>query len=106
MWTYGFQQDKISCNWCNYNYCVVNFRKVGYYDGVNPGTIDAKSYYGCYDMTGNLKEWTSSIYSGSNHVVRGGDWYDPEIRCRITYRRGSAPSNRSYYTGFRLVLDY
>ncbi len=67
---------------------------VGYYDGSNHGgyqTQDAKSYYGCYDMSGNLMEycndWYSSTYyssspgsnptgpcSGQYRVLRGGHW--------------------------------
>ena len=79
---------------------------VGNFNGTG-GKEDAKSYYGCYDMSGNLFEWTSSIYSGSSRVIRGGDFYNGAMYCAVTYRNFShAPSYRHSLLGFRLVLDF
>ncbi len=113
-WTYGFQQDTISCVWCNYysaspGYCVGNPTEVGHYNGTN-GTNNAKSFFGCYDMSGNVWEWTSSCYSGSppscSRVLRGGSWYYNAAVCTTTYRSGDdAPTSRDDYYGFRLALD-
>ena len=102
---YGFHSDTIDCSWCNYNNCVGVPTEVGHYDGTD-GTQDAKSYYGCYDMSGNVFEWTSSIYSVSYRVIRGGGWIYYEYYCRVSYRYDLNPSVRSYCLGFRLALDF
>ena len=103
LWTYGFQQDIISCDWCNYAVCVGHPSVVGYYDGVNSGTNDAKSCYGCYDMTGNVSEWTSSIRGDGTRDVRGGNyvWGNSEVTERGAYY----PWFRGTNVGFRLVRN-
>ena len=99
LWTYGFQSDSIDCNRCNYNNCVGSPTMVGSYDPY-------KSYYGCSDMSGNLHEWTSSIYSGDSRVIRGGLWSDGAPYVTVTYRKSDTPLNLIYdIIGFRLVLD-
>jgi hypothetical protein len=101
---YGFHQDTISCPWCNYNSCYGGPLSVGSFNGTG-GKNNAYSYYGCYDMSGNVWEWTSSIYSGDNRVIRGGDWGNDATGCRCTYRHNVAPSFRNGSIGFRLVLN-
>jgi formylglycine-generating enzyme required for sulfatase activity len=103
---YGFHQDTIDCTWCNYRpagYCVGDTTSVGSYDGTG-GRQDAHSYYGCYDMSGNVWEWTSEV-SGSYRVIRGGAWGASATYCQCTYRDNGTPSYRSGNVGFRLVLD-
>lgn len=103
---YGFHEDSLSCPWCNYNpssYCIGTTTPVGYYDGTG-GRENAKSYYGCYDMSGNVLEWTSEV-SGSSRVIRGGAWSNPADSCQCAFRNGYPPSNREDNLGFRLVLD-
>ena len=100
---YGFHQDTIDCPWCNYNNCVGGPTEVGHYDGTG-GTNDAKSYYGAYDMSGNVWEWTSGI-EGSNGVLRGGAWYNSAASCQASFRSAISPGSRYDDIGFRLVLD-
>jgi hypothetical protein len=101
---YGFHRDSIDTSWCNYNNFYEGPLPVGSFNGTG-GKEDAKSYYGCYDMSGNLWEWTSSIYSGSNRVKRGGAWNHVADYCRTSVRIPYSPSNRYSSVGFRLVLD-
>ena len=105
LWIYGFHRDSIDTTWANYDQVYSGPTEVGYFNGVNAGTNHAQSYYGCYDMSGNLWEWTSSIYSGSNRVLRGGDWSSNASYCRVAYRNFKSPSIRTFYYGFRLLLD-
>ena len=79
--------------------------------------------YGLYHMTGNVAEWTQSIYrtynrqrpyvddDDRNHdempgerVVRGGSWYTASIAVLyIPYRENFRPHVETPYLGFRIV---
>ena len=94
---------------------------VGYYDGTNHGgyqTQMARSYYGCYDMSGNAWEWchdrhSSTYYSsspesnptgattGSSLVLRGGGWNKFPHLSRSANRDSHSPGGREFYNGFR-----
>lgn len=79
--------------------------------------------YGLYHMTGNVAEWTASIYRAYNRnnpyvdddnrnrdethgerVLRGGSWYTASIAVLyIPYRENFRPEVQAPYLGFRLV---
>ncbi len=79
--------------------------------------------YGVYHMTGNVAEWTQSLYrvynreqkyvddDDRNHddmngerVLRGGSWYTASIAVlNIAYRENFKPEVQTPYLGFRVV---
>ncbi|MEW6104039.1 MAG: SUMF1/EgtB/PvdO family nonheme iron enzyme [bacterium] len=69
-----------------------------------------KSIYGCYDMAGNVSEWTDSKWPSSdeNPILKGGNWYD---NCEPYYARSSyryydySPHYNSIGIGFRCIKD-
>jgi formylglycine-generating enzyme required for sulfatase activity len=100
---YGFHRNTIDCPWANYNNCFVELLPVGSFNGTS-GKNNAKSFYGCYDMSGNLWEWTSGI-EGEDSVVRGGTWDSPAEECTTLSRQSAPPEERYDVVGFRLVRE-
>jgi len=58
------------------------------------------SPYGCYDMAGNVWEWTSG---NDNKMLRGGSWYVTQDNARCADRDNSRPVFRGGSIGFRCV---
>jgi len=70
---------------------------------VEPGSYpDDQSPYGVSDMAGNVSEWTSSLDSSGNPVIRGGNFgnFSADVTRRVTNQRSLTLSDR---VGFRTV---
>jgi len=65
------------------------------------------SYYGCYDMAGNVWEWCEEepphTEPGAPRILRGGSWDDESEFVRSDYRYPQYPTNLYINVGFRVV---
>ncbi len=107
-------------NFCDVN-CAFDHKDANYDDGYEEtspvGSFPAgQSFYGTYDMAGNVWEWTSSLYkdypydamdgredltSSDGRVLRGGSWLSNDFNLRSAIRFRYAPSYTDFYIGFR-----
>jgi formylglycine-generating enzyme required for sulfatase activity len=78
------------------------------------------SPYGCAEMGGNASEWTLSQFrpypydlldgrddpeGEEERVIRGGSWFKPLLRARVSARGMNDPYFRDNDVGFRIVAE-
>jgi formylglycine-generating enzyme required for sulfatase activity len=92
IYPWGDEFDKEKCN-TNESGIGKTTRVTRYPNGISPE--------GCYDMAGNVWEWTTS--SEGVPALRGGSWYDIHDNARCAYRVRNTPLSRDNDLGFRCV---
>jgi len=95
--------------------CIWSCTNIGSYE-------NGKSHYGCYQMIGDVWEWTSSEFVGypgfksgfdeyndkwftNQKVLRGGSFGTPTLSIRGSYRNFFRLDERWMFSGFRCVKD-
>jgi formylglycine-generating enzyme required for sulfatase activity len=94
---YPWGNTNPNCDLANYRNCVLDVQEVGVANGVSP--------FGCYDMAGNVMEWTTSPAAGGNsRISRGGNW-DANANALTTYWRNNSTANGlNHRSGFRCIV--
>ncbi len=113
VYPWGDQWDAAMCNVSGRGTTQVD----AYPNGLSP--------YGCFDMSGNVEEWTRShdrlypydpidgredLDAGDDvkRVLRGGSWYGGQDGVRCSFRNSFSPDFRFDYivgSGFRFVVS-
>lgn len=97
-YSYGYHRDVADCGWSNFDGCGISTTtEVGYYSN-NDESQDAKSYYGCYDMSGNVQEWVCP------DKICGGGFGSSGTTVKTTYNYIPGNDYKSSTAGFRCVM--
>ena len=124
IYAWGDVADSSSANyWNSGDPFDDNTTPVGFYNGQNYKgfhTSNSPSYFGAYDMGGNVKEWVFDWYlrnyysqtpkvnptgpqTGTRKVVRGGGYLFHVENLRVTYRYAMLPEKSANFIGFRCL---
>ncbi len=75
----------------------------GHVTAVGSGGAGSASFYGAFDMGGNVWEWDEMVISGSFRGLRGGSWNNSELGLRSSFRPNSNPVLEFDSIGFRVA---
>ena len=118
-WEYACRGGAAGSRYCGGN----DVDRVAWYGGNSNGQTHpvgrkVANGYGLYDMSGNVWEWTCSMYINNYNgaeqecankdttgplAVRGGSWFNQPDVVRSALRIGNGPSHRDNDQGFRLA---
>jgi iron(II)-dependent oxidoreductase len=114
---FSWGDDLPDCHRANFANC---------YWGTTPVAAfpEGQSAYGCLDMTGNVWEWTSTVFDGyagfkafpyreyselwfdtDHRVLKGGSWATRAPLLRASFRNFWRPRFRIAFAGFRCAAD-
>ena len=115
--TYPWGEESPTEKHCNHNNVVSQTTPVNAYP-------KGQSTYGCYDMLGNVWEWTSTVFEGyegfagypypgysqvyfdnEHWVLKGGSWATRPWALRSSFRNWYHPGVRQILSGFRCASD-
>jgi formylglycine-generating enzyme len=119
---FGFSEDVIDISMANYaegysdDLRKMNLTQpVGFYNGttvfIKAGrsvkSKNAISPYGCYDMSGNVREWVSNWYGDeqTHKTTKGGSYDSPAFDLRVAAKTSLYLDSCDPYTGFRIAFD-
>ena len=105
---YGFQKDLLDPSYATYEESSTT--PVGLYNGQSTcmkggkaiPSANGMSPYGCYDMSGNVWEWTSTE-GDKGSIVKGGSFQSDKYDLRISRRVQKDPGSLDQFTGFRVA---
>lgn len=124
LWTQGTQSDTSPIkatadsagNIDNDTDNIANYHRMAIWDSENDGVSEpnvttvgsggpgSRSFYGAADMSGNIAEWTDTVFSNWARIQRGGSWNHVGLQIERHYRFPLATfPNSTKDTGFRIA---
>ncbi len=111
---YPWGNDPARCDLLNFKYCVGHATSVMQYG-------QGRSFYGTYNMEGNVSEWVSDWYdptyysnspaqdptgpaTGTAKVIRGSAWDSDAMYASPSWRFSAPPTSHRNDLGFRCVV--
>lgn len=118
---FGCGQDTIDLSLANYRTTYTDEKSyerfltpIAFYNGQTTltksqkslQTKNAKSPYGCYDMSGTVREWIDKEdHSGQLRMTKGGGYLDPSYEVRVSAKVPLDPYATLSSLGFRVILE-